>query len=50
MLLPAALRKSWLYQVLLFVFNQDTLPIGNKFPDREFDGSTDQGFYSRLGI
>ena len=50
MLLPTALRKSWMYEVLLFIVSRDTLPIGNKFPDREFYWSAEHEFYSRLGI
>ena len=36
MLLRTVLRKSWTYQVLPFIVNQDTSPIGNKIPYREF--------------
>ena len=36
MLLPTALMKSWIYQVLPFNVSRDTSPIGNKVSDREF--------------
>ena len=47
MLLPTALRKSWIYQVLHFIVSS---PIGNKVTDREFYWRADQEFYTRLGI
>ena len=50
MLLSAALEKSWIYQLLPFIVSRNTLPIRNKFPDREFYLSVDHEFYSRLGI
>ena len=49
-LLPTALKKSWIYQVLSFIVNRDTLLIGNKVPDWKFYWSADYKFYSRLGI
>ena len=49
-LLPAALRKLWIYQVLHFIVSRDTSPIGNKVPDLEFCWSTNHGFYTRLEI
>ena len=36
MLLRTVLKKSWTYQVLPFIVNQDTSPIANKIPDRKF--------------
>ena len=50
MLLPNALRRSWIYQMLPFIFSQDISPIRNKVPVREFCWSVDREFYSRLGI
>ena len=35
---------------LLFIVSRETLPIGNKVPNREFYWSPDRKFYSRLGI
>ena len=48
MLLPTCLTKSWKYQVLPFIVNRGTSPIGNKVPDREFYWSVNLEFYSRL--
>ena len=42
MLLPTALRKSWIQQMLSFIVSSDISPIGNKVPDREFYRSADQ--------
>ena len=50
MLLPTALKKSFIYQVLLFIVSRETSPIGNKVPDWEFYWSTDDEFYTRLEI
>ena len=50
MLLPTVSGKSWICQVLLFIFSRDTSPIGNKTPDREFHWSTAHEFYSCLRI
>ena len=50
MLLPTALRKSWIYEVLHFIVSWDTSPIGNKVTDREFYWRADQELYTRLGI
>ena len=33
-LLPNALRKSWIYQMLPFIVSRDISPIGNKDSDR----------------
>ena len=49
MLLPNALEKLWVYQVLPFIIIQDTSSIGNKIPDREFYWSGDHELYFRLG-
>ena len=43
-------RKSWICQVLPFIVNRDTSPIGNIVLDGEFYWSTDRKSYSRLGI
>ena len=50
MLLPTALRKCWICQVLHFIVNQDTSLIRNKVPNQEFDWGSSHGFYSRLGV
>ena len=50
LLLPTALKKSWIYEALPFIVNWDTLPIGNKVSDWEFYWSADHDFYTRLGI
>ena len=50
MLLPTVSGKSWICQVLLFIFSRDTSPIGNKTPDREFHWSTAHEFCSCLRI
>ena len=50
MLLPTALRKCWICQVLHFIVNQDTSLIRNKVPNQEFDWGYSHGFYSRLGV
>ena len=50
MLLPTALRKSCIYQVLAFIVSQVTTPIWNKAPGREFYWSADHEFYTRLVI
>ena len=47
MLLPSALRKSWIHRVLV---SRNSLPIGIKFPDLEFYWGADHKVYSRLGI
>ena len=44
MLLPIALRKSWIYQVLPFIVTRDTSPIGNKVSDQKFFWSADMNF------
>ena len=49
-LLPTALKKSWIYQVLCFTVSRDILPIGNKVPDWKFYWSADYKFYNRLEI
>ena len=36
MLLPTALRKLWIYQMLTFIVSRDISPIWNKVLDREF--------------
>ena len=43
MLLPTALRKSWLYQLLAFVVSREIF-----IPDREFYCSFNHEFYSIL--
>ena len=35
-LLPTAMRRSWIYQVLLFIVSRDISPIGSKAPDPKF--------------
>ena len=50
MVLPNALRKSWMYQMLLFIVSRVISPIRNKVRDREFHWSVDHEFYFRLGI
>ena len=42
MLLPTALRKWWLYQMLPLIVSRDISPIGSKVPDPEFYWSVDQ--------
>ena len=49
MLLPTALKKSWIYKVLPFIGSRKTSPM-NKVPDREFYWSAHHEFYTRLGI
>ena len=49
MMLPNALRKSWIYQVLPFMANQNTSSIGNKIPDRKFYLSADNDFFCQIG-
>ena len=48
--LLTALKKSWIYQVLLFIVSRDTSPIENKVPGRELYWNTDHEFFTRLGI
>ena len=36
MLLPTALRKLWIYQMLTFIVSRNISPIWNKVLDREF--------------
>ena len=50
MLLPTALRKSWIYQLLSFIVSRDASPIGNKVPNWNLYWSANNKFYSRLGI
>ena len=50
MLLPTALRKLWIYQVLSLILSWNTSPIRNKIPDQEFFWGADHEFYSRLRI
>ena len=50
MLLPTALRRPWLYQMLPFIVSHDISPIGNKIPGQEFYWSADHEFYYKLGI
>ena len=50
MLLSTVSRKSWVCQVLLFIFSWNTSPIGKKSPDREFYWSVSHEFHSWLGI
>ena len=38
MLLPTALRKWWIYQVMPLIVIWNSSPIGNKVSDREFTG------------
>ena len=42
MMLPTALSKSWIYQMLPFIVSQEF--------DREFYWGGHREFYSRLGI
>ena len=49
-LLPNALKKSWIYQVLPFIVSRDTSPIENKVPDRKFYWNADHESFIRLGI
>ena len=49
MLLPTALKKSWIYKVLPFIESRNSSPM-NKVPDREFYWSAYHEFYTRLGI
>ena len=50
MLLPIALQKLWVYQMLHFIVTRIISPIGNKVLDWEFHWNTDHEFYFRLGI
>ena len=50
MLLPTALRKSCIYQILSFIVSRDISPIRNKVLDREFCWSVNDEIYSRLKI
>ena len=47
MLMLTALRKSWIYQMLPFIVNRDTLLIENKVPDGECYWSAKHEFYFR---
>ena len=46
MLLPTALRKSWILQMFPFIVCRITSPIENKIPDWEFYWSTNHEFSS----
>ena len=48
MLLPTALRKLWIYQVLPFIVSRNILPIGNKFLIGDFDGMLIINFFPDL--
>ena len=53
LLLPIALRKSWIYQVSPLISSTPFIsssPTKNKVPNREFYWSADHEFYARLGI
>ena len=46
MLMLTALRKSWIYQMLPFIVNRDTLPIENNVPDGDVTGVLKMNFIS----
>ena len=47
MLLPTALRSSWIYQVLHFIVSWDISTIQGKVPDRKFSWTTDHECHTR---
>ena len=44
MLLPTALRKLWIYQMLPFIVSRDISPIMNNVPDQDFFWSVIMNF------